>query len=177
MFVKKLKLSAGQVIPKHEGDHPKEFAASDLNMMLAFQVNCPGCFIHSLPFMNRLHERYAKQGVNVFALSTAFEEFDLNTVEATRKLVQKGEVFGATRRALGCDVYDEELVFDVVTDIGIPASATKAHPAGGETFKRNMFRGTPTFVVFDGDFNIKMEWFGHQDPRLVEAKMDKLVKA
>merc|ERR1712080_393710 len=43
------------------------------------------------PSALRVHHR----GVNVFAVSTAFEEFDLNTVEATEKLVQKGEIFGA----------------------------------------------------------------------------------
>merc|ERR1712133_298353 len=100
---KKLNLAVDRVVSKQERGEAKEFQASNLNVMLAFQVNCPGCFLYALPLMNRLHDEFTNRGVYVFALSTAFEEFDLNTVEATEKLVQKGEIYGATRRALGSE--------------------------------------------------------------------------
>merc|ERR1712133_268791 len=90
---KKLNLAVDRVVSRQEGGQAKEFQASNLNVMLAFQVNCPGCFLYALPLMNRLHDEFTKRGANVFALSTAFEEFDLNTVEATEKLVQKRDLW------------------------------------------------------------------------------------
>ena len=41
-----------------------------------FQVNCPGCFIYSLPRAIDLHERYHQQGLVVISLATAFEDYD-----------------------------------------------------------------------------------------------------
>ena len=54
--------------------------------------------------------------LQVFALSTAFEEFSLNTVSATTALVQKDQIFGATRNALGKDKYGRDINFRVATD-------------------------------------------------------------
>ena len=174
---RKLHLAVDKVVARQEGGQEEEFRPEDLNIMLAFQVNCPGCFMHAIPFLNSLHERYSKQGVQVFALSTAFEEFGLNTVWATTALVQKDQIFGATRNALGKDKYGRDINFRVATDKGLPQSASNASPLGGETFRRNNFMGTPTYVVFDRDLNIKLQWFGHQDAREVEAALDKIVKA
>ena len=39
-----------------------------------FQVNCPGCFVHALPQVVYLHERYEAQGLTVIGLATAFGE-------------------------------------------------------------------------------------------------------
>ncbi|WP_297325119.1 TlpA family protein disulfide reductase [Nitrosomonas sp.] len=65
-----------------------------------FQVNCPGCFIYSLPRAIDLHERYQQQGLVVIGLATAFEDYDKNTLENLRKLVTTGEVIGETFKAL-----------------------------------------------------------------------------
>jgi len=65
-----------------------------------FQVNCPGCFIYSLPRAIDLHERYHQQGLVVIGLATAFEDYDKNTLENLRKLVATGEVIGETYKAL-----------------------------------------------------------------------------
>ena len=54
--------------------------------------------------------------LQVFALSTAFEEFSLNTASATAALVQKDQIFGATRNALGKDNYGKDINFRVATD-------------------------------------------------------------
>lgn len=65
-----------------------------------FQVNCPGCFIYSLPRAIDLHERYYQQGLVVIGLATAFEDYDKNTLENLQKLVTTGEVIGETLKAL-----------------------------------------------------------------------------
>ena len=65
-----------------------------------FQVNCPGCFIYSLPRAVDLHERYHQQGLVVIGLATAFEDYDKNTLENLQKLVTSGEVIGETYKAL-----------------------------------------------------------------------------
>jgi len=58
------------------------------------QVNCPGCFAHALPEAIRLHESYASQGLKVFALATAFEHFEHNTLNKLQRLLETGEVQG-----------------------------------------------------------------------------------
>lgn len=65
-----------------------------------FQVNCPGCFIYSLPRAVDLYERYHQQGLVVIGLATAFEDYDKNTLENLQKLVTTGEVIGETYKAL-----------------------------------------------------------------------------
>jgi hypothetical protein len=58
------------------------------------QVNCPGCFIHALPEAIRLHESYASQGLKVFAIATAFEQFENNTLQNLQRLLHDGELQG-----------------------------------------------------------------------------------
>ncbi len=65
-----------------------------------FQVNCPGCFLYALPQAIDLHQRYASRGLTVLGIATAFEDFDKNTIENLRKLVEQGEVVGETLGAL-----------------------------------------------------------------------------
>lgn len=66
-----------------------------------FQVNCPGCFLHALPEAVNIYNRYKDEGVRVLGIATAFEDFDKNTLENLRALVERGEVVGETKRALG----------------------------------------------------------------------------
>ena len=58
------------------------------------QVNCPGCFIHALPEVIRFHENYAAQGLKVFAIATAFEHFEHNTLNNLQRLLQHDELIG-----------------------------------------------------------------------------------
>lgn len=65
-----------------------------------FQVNCPGCFLYALPAAVQLHEQYHPKGLDVIALATAFEDYDKNTLENLKLLVNTGEVIGETYKAL-----------------------------------------------------------------------------
>ncbi|MGR3914870.1 MAG: TlpA family protein disulfide reductase [Gammaproteobacteria bacterium] len=69
-------------------------------LVKVFQVNCPGCFLHAFPEAIGIHEKYNKQGLTVFGLATAFEDFDKNTYENLKLLADSGEVVGETRQAL-----------------------------------------------------------------------------
>ncbi|MGZ8192126.1 MAG: peroxiredoxin family protein [Methylobacter sp.] len=65
-----------------------------------FQLNCPGCFLYSLPQAVNLYRKYSNHGLLVLGIATAFEDFDKNNLENLTRLVEKGEVVGETLRAL-----------------------------------------------------------------------------
>jgi hypothetical protein len=65
-----------------------------------FQVNCPGCFLSSLPKAIQLHDTYHENGLVVIGLATAFEDYDKNTIENLHRLVESGEVIGETLKTL-----------------------------------------------------------------------------
>ncbi len=67
-----------------------------LNLMLVFQVNCPGCLSQALPQLDALQKRFPE--LNCFGLSTAFEDFALNTLENTQKLLHEGRLPLASAR-------------------------------------------------------------------------------
>lgn len=58
------------------------------------QVNCTGCFVHALPEAIRLHDTYQQQGLKVFAIATAFEHFEHNTLNNLERLLHHGEMTG-----------------------------------------------------------------------------------
>jgi thiol-disulfide isomerase/thioredoxin len=64
-----------------------------------FQVNCPGCFLYSMPEAIDIYRRYRDKGFTLLGLATAFEDFDKNNLENLQKLVSTGEVVGETYRA------------------------------------------------------------------------------
>ena len=64
-----------------------------------FQVNCPGCFLYSIPEVIEIYRRYRDKGLTVLGLATAFEDFDKNNLDNLQKLVSTGEVVGETYRA------------------------------------------------------------------------------
>lgn len=144
------------------------FEPGQLNILLAFQVNCPGCFTHALPLATALYERYRNSAVRVLGLSTAFEDFLLNTVAHTRQLIEEARLVGETARhfqAMGEKRYDLALPFPVAMD---------AMGAGGIglTFSRNHFPGTPTWVIFDSEYELQAGWFGHKDEQEVTRLID-----
>ena len=95
-----------------------KFSPKKLNLLLVFQVNCPGCFIYALPTFNKLYEQYSEK-LGFLALSTAFEDFTLNSQAHTELLVNKGEVIGETKKMFadqGIDKLPYSLNFPVGMD-------------------------------------------------------------
>lgn len=95
-----------------------EFQIKKINALLTFQVNCPGCFLYALPFFNELYKKY-NDNIGFLALSTAFENFDLNTTQNTKNLIENGILIGHTKKALyeyGIDSYSTDLLFPIAMD-------------------------------------------------------------
>jgi hypothetical protein len=76
------------------------FELKQLNLLLVFQVNCPGCFFYALPTFNKLYANLHHTDISFLGLSTAFEDFDENTYDNTKKLVNKGELIGETKKTM-----------------------------------------------------------------------------
>jgi hypothetical protein len=69
-------------------------------LISAFQVNCPGCFIHGIPEIINIYNKYRDQPLALWGLATAFEDFDKNNLENLKKLIANGEVIGETFAAM-----------------------------------------------------------------------------
>jgi len=69
-------------------------------LLEVFQVNCPGCFMNAIPEAIEIYNKYKDEGVRVIGLATAFEDFDKNTLDNLKMLVETGEVIGETQGAL-----------------------------------------------------------------------------
>ena len=85
------------------------------------QVNCTGCFIYALPEAIRLHEAYESQGLKVFAIATAFENFEHNTLNNLKRLLQQGELQGDPLAQL-CDadfLEDNKLPYSIPFSIAM----------------------------------------------------------
>ena len=65
-----------------------------------FQVNCPGCFLYGIPQAVSLYEKYKAKNVKVLGVSTAFEDYDKNTLQNLELLLSEGQVIGETLKAL-----------------------------------------------------------------------------
>jgi len=80
-----------------------------------FQVNCPGCFLYSLPQAIEMHQKYFDKGLTVLGIATAFEDFDKNTLENLKLLANENKVIGETLRVLteNNQLIDQKLPFDI----------------------------------------------------------------
>ena len=75
-----------------------ELNLGPINLMMVFQVNCPGCFIYGFPVLKELQTYYGNK-LSCIALSTAFEDFQINTEENAKLLVNTGELVGEALKA------------------------------------------------------------------------------
>lgn len=77
---------------------PSEDFTHDIQLMLLIQPNCPGCHMHALPAANEL--MMSKQEFDIYCVSTVFEDFEFNTLENARLLLQ-GDLVGVAKQQLG----------------------------------------------------------------------------
>lgn len=94
------------------------FEPRELNLALVFQVNCPGCFAYALPLMAQIYEAYQHK-MGFLGVSTAFEDFELNTEDHTRTLLKTGNTVGETAKymaQLGKSTFDTPIKFPVAFD-------------------------------------------------------------
>lgn len=71
----------------------------ELQLGCLIQVNCPGCHQHALPVANLLFDTPGRN-YGVYIVSTAFEDFDVNTLENTRELL-RGRLVGIPQARFG----------------------------------------------------------------------------
>ena len=100
-----------------------------------FQVNCPGCFIYSLPKAVQLHDTFHDEGLVVIGLATAFEDYDKNTLENLQLLADTGEVIGETYNALnqhGLLIEDNKLQWRLPFAVGMDRVTPETEPVTDE---------------------------------------------
>ena len=86
-----------------------------------FQVNCPGCFMYGIPEAIEIYNKYYDEGVRVLGVATAFEDFDKNTLENLKLLLNTGEVIGDTLQGLGQygKLEDNKLSYKIPFPVGM----------------------------------------------------------
>ena len=95
--------------------------------------------MHSLPQAVDLHYRYGNQGLVVIGIATAFEDFEMNTLENLQGLIDSGRVIGETLRMLSEHQQLQDgrwpvhLPFPIAMDHLIPAD-NKVTPDAVENF-------------------------------------------
>ena len=120
-------------------------------MIEVFQVNCPGCFIYSLPKAVELYEKYHEHGLVVIGLATAFEDYDKNTFENLQKLIVNGEVIGETYKALNRYdklTEDHKLLWKIPFPVGMDRVVTDTEPVTDERvlqYAQNFLNGFDDF--------------------------------
>ena len=91
-------LKLGKWVQGMDTNFDKE--GDNVKLVEVFQVNCPGCFMHSIPEIINIYNKYKSDGLSVMGLATAFEDYDKNTLENLEMLLTTGEVVGDTKQSL-----------------------------------------------------------------------------
>ena len=91
-------LKLGKWVQGMDTNFDKE--GDNVKLVEVFQVNCPGCFMHSIPEIINIYNKYKGDGLSVMGIATAFEDYDKNTLENLEMLLTTGEVVGDTKQAL-----------------------------------------------------------------------------
>ena len=95
-------------------------------LIKVFQVNCPGCFTHGFPEILEIRKKFINSPLLIWGLATAFEDFHLNNLENLKKLIDDGELVGATYEVLNSqglllnNRLDYSIPFPVAWDKVIP---------------------------------------------------------
>ena len=89
-------LKLGKWVQGMETNFDKE--GDNVKLVEVFQVNCPGCFMYSMPEIINIYQKYKGDGLTVFGVATAFEDYDKNTLENLEMLLTTGEVVGTQNK-------------------------------------------------------------------------------
>ena len=127
-------LKLGKWVQGMDTNFDKE--GDNVKLVEVFQVNCPGCFMNSIPEIINIYNKYKGDGLSVMGVATAFEEYDKNTLENLEMLLTTGEVVGDTKQALSQygQLNDGKLQFK----IPYPVAMDSLVKAGGEPSMEKM---------------------------------------
>ena len=127
-------LKLGKWVQGMETNFDKE--GDNVKLVEVFQVNCPGCFMHSIPEIINIYQKFKGDGLSVMGVATAFEDYDKNTLENLEMLLTTGEVVGDTKQALSQygQLNDGKLPYK----IPYPVAMDSLVKEGGEPTKEKM---------------------------------------
>jgi thiol-disulfide isomerase/thioredoxin len=100
-----------------------------------FQVNCPGCFIYGIPEAIDTYQKYKNNGIEVLGLATAFEDFDKNTLENLKLLLQESKVIGETLTTLSFQnklLNEGKLSYKIPFPVGMDMLLKESLPVEGK---------------------------------------------
>ena len=100
-----------------------------------FQVNCPGCFIYGIPEAIDTYQKYKNNDVVVLGLATAFEDFDKNTLENLKLLLQESKVIGETLTTLSYQnklLNEGKLSYNIPFPVGMDMLLKESLPVEGK---------------------------------------------
>jgi len=119
-----------------------------------FQVNCPGCFLYGIPEAINIYNKFKDDGVRVFGVATAFEDFDKNTLDNLKLLLQTGEVIGDTKQALGQhDKIDgSKLQYKIPFPVGMDSLKKTAEDVSQERIMEFIYNQLPNFDSQPDDY-------------------------
>jgi len=156
-----------------------------------FQVNCPGCFLYGLPETIRLYKKFKNEKIKFIGVSTAFEDFDKNTIENTELLIKERKLIGEPYKVLKMyNLLDKEnkfhykIEFPVGFDLLIKKTKYSKYnlsldnidyfmhsPYIPVSFVRYQLMGTPSTVIIDKNGIIKYINLGEN------LKLDSFIKS
>jgi len=127
--------------------------AGSVVLVEVFQVNCPGCFLYTLPKAIQLHEKYQEKGLVIIGLATAFEDYDKNTLENLRLMVQTGDVIGETFKALSQYgmLKDGKLEWRLPFAVGMDRVVPETEPVTDEKVVRYAREFLPTYEALSDE--------------------------
>ena len=137
-----------------------------------FQLNCPGCFLYSLPLAVELYQKYKTKGLTVIGIATAFEDFDKNTLSNLKTMLNQGEVIGETLRVLkeNNKLINSRLPYKIPFPVAMDCitkpqkqivKQLQTSPYTPKTFNLYALQGTPSHIVIDKKGNLRARELGH----------------
>ncbi len=119
-----------------------------------FQVNCPGCFLHGMPEAINIYNKFKDDGVRVLGVATAFEDFDKNTLDNLKLLLQTGEAIGDTKQALiqYGKLDDSKLQYKIPFPVGMDSLKKTAEDTSQERIMEFIYNQLPNFDSQPDDY-------------------------
>jgi len=119
-----------------------------------FQVNCPGCFLYGIPEAINIYNKFKDDGVRVLGVATAFEDFDKNTLDNLKLLLQTGEVIGDTKQTLGQQgkMDDNKLQYKIPFPVGMDSLKKTVEDITQERIMEFIYNQLPNFDSQPDDY-------------------------
>jgi thiol-disulfide isomerase/thioredoxin len=143
-----------------------------------FQVNCPACFLYSLPQAIDLYQRYKNKGLTVIGVATAFEDYEINTLDNLTLLIYENQVIGEPKRTL--QEHNRLINGRLPYHIPFPVAMDKVTKQTGETTENEVssfiIQQVPNFINHNTSeqIHIKNKVLDHLHSRFYTAETFKL---